>query len=62
MGRVAGTVLANDDCTKKLIIKNLSDVPLMYQIVKPRNWVSEEFMNFRDDEVPFWAQALDPRP
>ena len=27
-----GTVLANDDCTKKLIIKNRSDVPLMYQV------------------------------
>jgi hypothetical protein len=45
-----GTVLVNTDCSKKLFIKNMSDVPLMYRIVKTKNWVSDEFMNFSGDE------------
>lgn len=28
----------------------MSDVPLMYRIVKTKNWVSDEFMNFSGDE------------
>eukprot|EP00960_Hanusia_phi_P012886 376513-Hanusia_phi.AAC.1 len=45
-----GTVLAKNDYAKKLIIKNLSDVPLMYEIVKNNNWVSSAFMNFEGME------------
>ena len=45
-----GTVQVNNDYTKKLFIKNMSDVPLMYRIDKTKNWVSDEFMNFSGDE------------
>ena len=45
-----GTLYVNQDYRKKLIIKNLSDVPLLYQIVKTQNWVSNVFMNFDGDE------------
>lgn len=45
-----GTVQVNNDYTKKLFIKNMSDVPLMYRIEKTKNWVSDEFMNFSGDE------------
>ena len=38
--------MANYEYTKKLVVKNLSDVPLMYRIEKTKNWVAQAFMNF----------------
>ena len=46
-----GTVMANHEYTKKLVVKNLSDVPLMYRIEKTKNWVAQAFMNFDDDDA-----------
>ena len=39
-------MLTYAEYTKKLFVKNLSDVPLMYRIEKSKNWVAQAFMNF----------------
>jgi predicted transposase YbfD/YdcC len=46
-----GTVITNNEYSKKLVVKNLSDVPLMYRIEKTKNWVAQAFMNFDNQDA-----------